>query len=44
MVDDLNSSRRTLVEALKAIEDEFPLDDYRAFADTVALSIEIAAR
>jgi len=40
VVGDLNSGRRTLVEALQAIEGEFPLDDYRAFADTVALSVE----
>ena len=43
VVGDLNSGRRTLVEALQAIEGEFPLDDYQAFADTVALSVEQGA-
>ena len=40
VVDDLNSGRRTLVKALQAIEEEFPLVEYQAFVDAIALSIE----
>jgi len=40
VVDDLNSGRRTLVEALQAVEDEFPVEEYRAFIGAIALSIE----
>ena len=43
VVDDMNSGRRTLVEALQAVEDEFPVEEYRAFADSIALSIEQGA-
>ena len=43
VVDDLNSGRRMLVEALQAVEDEFPIEEYRAFADSIALSIEQGA-
>jgi pilus assembly protein TadC len=43
VVDDLNSGRRTLVEALQAVEEEFPVEEYRAFVDATALSIEQGA-
>ncbi len=43
VVADLNSGRHTLAKALKEIEEEFPLDEYAAFVDTVALSIEQGA-
>jgi hypothetical protein len=43
VVDDLNSGRRMLVDALQAVEDEFPIEEYRAFADSIALSIEQGA-
>ncbi|MBC8255018.1 MAG: type II secretion system F family protein [Ardenticatenia bacterium] len=43
VVDDLNSGKLTLVEALHAVEDEFPIEEYRAFIDTIALSIEQGA-
>jgi Flp pilus assembly protein TadB len=43
VVDDLNSGKRTLVEALQAIEGEFPVEDYRVFVDAIALSIEQGA-
>jgi Flp pilus assembly protein TadB len=43
VVDDLNSGRRTLVEALQAVEEEFPVEDYRVFVDAIALSIEQGA-
>jgi Flp pilus assembly protein TadB len=43
VVRDLNSGRHTLVEALKRVEEEFPLEEYTAFVDTVALSIEQGA-
>jgi len=35
--------RRTLAEALQAVEDEFPIKEYRAFIDAIALSIERGA-
>ncbi len=44
VVVDLNSGRRTLVEALRAVEAEFPLDEYQGFVDLVALSIEQGSR
>jgi len=43
VVDDLNSGRRTPVQALQAIGEEFPLEEYRAFVDAIALSIEQGA-
>jgi hypothetical protein len=43
VVGDLNSGRHTLVQALEAIAEEFPLGEYAAFVDTVALSIEQGA-
>jgi Flp pilus assembly protein TadB len=44
VVVDLNSGRRTLVEALREVEKEFPLDEYRGFVDLVELSIEQGSR
>ena len=32
-----------LVEALHAVEEEFPVEDYRVFVDAIALSIEQGA-
>jgi pilus assembly protein TadC len=43
VVDDLNRGDRTLVQALQAIEVEFPMEEYKAFGDTIALSIEQGA-
>ena len=43
VVDDLNSGRRPLVEALEAIEEEFPVEEYRAFVGAIALSVEQGA-
>ena len=43
VVDDMNSGRHTLVEALQAVEDEFPIEEYRMFADAIALSVEQGA-
>lgn len=43
VVTDLNSGRRTLIEALKALEEEFPLESYAVFTDTIALGVEQGA-
>ena len=43
VVDDINSGKRTLIKALQVVEEKFPLEEYRAFADAIALSIEQGA-
>jgi hypothetical protein len=43
VVADLNSGRATLIQALHAVEQEFPLQEYQAFVDAIALGIEQGA-